>query len=163
MVFSNLALLLGPLQDPLLDGSLADEAVDCDLLGLAQPVSPVHGLLVHRGVPVAVVEDDLEERRQKSSYLNSEFQSDSLLTVKRLTVSAAVRLMPRPPALVLSRKTKMSVLQGGKEDGEGTRKQRTITIIYRCALKASRCSFRVEQRKKKKLLLHQEKRDASDL
>lgn len=60
MCVSDLALLLGPLQDPLLDGALTDEAVDRDLLGLAQPVGPVHGLLVHRGVPVAVVEDDLE-------------------------------------------------------------------------------------------------------
>lgn len=59
---SDLALLLGPLQDPLLDGALADEAVDRDLLGLAQPVGPVHGLLVHGGVPVAVVEDDLEQK-----------------------------------------------------------------------------------------------------
>lgn len=72
----NLALLLGPLQDPLLDGSLADEAVDCDLLGLAQPVSPVHGLLVHRGVPVAVVEDDLVETFQNSSQ-GSTFSLDS--------------------------------------------------------------------------------------
>lgn len=30
-------------------------------------MSPVHGLLVHRGVPVAVVEDDLVERRHKMS------------------------------------------------------------------------------------------------
>lgn len=58
---SDLAFLLGPLQDPLLDGPLTDEAIDGDLLGLTQPVSSVHGLLVHRGVPVAVVEDDLEE------------------------------------------------------------------------------------------------------
>lgn len=61
----DLALLLGPLQDPLLNGALADEAVDGDLLGLTQPVGPVHGLLVHRGVPVAVVEDDLEGKAQR--------------------------------------------------------------------------------------------------
>ena len=30
-----------------------------------------------------------------------------------LTVSAAVRLIPRPPALVLNRKAKISELQGG--------------------------------------------------
>lgn len=59
----DLALLLGALQDPLFNRSLADEAIDGDLLGLAQPVGPVHGLLVHRGVPVTVVEDDLEEER----------------------------------------------------------------------------------------------------
>lgn len=57
---SDLALLLGPLQDPLLDGTLTDEAIDSDLLGLTQPVSSVHGLLVHCGVPVAVIEDDLK-------------------------------------------------------------------------------------------------------
>ena len=54
-------LLLGPLQDPLLDGALADEAVDGHLLRLAQAVSSVHGLLVDRWVPVAVVEDDLKQ------------------------------------------------------------------------------------------------------
>ncbi len=58
---SDLALLLGPLQDPLLDGSLTDEAIDGDLLGLTQPVSSVHGLLVNCGVPVTVIENDLEE------------------------------------------------------------------------------------------------------
>lgn len=62
---SDLALLLGPLQDPLLDGTLTDKAVDSDLLGLTQPVSSVHGLLVYCGVPVTVVEDDLEEKQKK--------------------------------------------------------------------------------------------------
>lgn len=60
MNVSDLALLLGPLQDPLLDGTLTDEAIDGDLLGLTQPVSSVHGLLVHCGVPVAVIKDDLK-------------------------------------------------------------------------------------------------------
>ena len=60
---TDLALLLGALQDPLLDAALADEAVDGHLLGLAQPVGSVHGLLVHRGVPVAVVEDHLAGER----------------------------------------------------------------------------------------------------
>lgn len=47
-------------------------------------------------------------------------------------MSAAVRLMPSPPALVLSRKTKISVLQrpvwGGEEE-EGDRKK-SKDIIY---------------------------------
>lgn len=60
---SDLAFLLGPLQDPLLDGTLTDEAIHSDLLGLTQPVSSVHGLLVHCGVPVAVIEDNLEEKK----------------------------------------------------------------------------------------------------
>lgn len=59
---SDLAFLLGPLQDPLLDGTLTDEAIDSDLLGLTQPVSSVHGLLVHCGVPVTVVEDNLAKK-----------------------------------------------------------------------------------------------------
>lgn len=119
---SDLALLLGPLQDPLLDGALTDEAVDGDLFGLAQPVGPVHGLLVHRGVPVAVVKDDLEpktQRRQRAllmCWLSS--------FCRPLTVSAAVRLMPSPPALVLSRKTKMSVLERRKDGGVGSEKLR---------------------------------------
>lgn len=57
---TDLALLFGPLQDTLLDAPLADESIDGHLLGLTQPVGPVHGLLVYGGVPVAVVEDDLE-------------------------------------------------------------------------------------------------------
>ena len=56
--WSYLALLSSPLQDLLLDGTLTDQPVHGDLLGLAQSMSPVHGLLVHRWVPVAVVEDD---------------------------------------------------------------------------------------------------------
>lgn len=63
---SHLALLLGPLQDPLLDGTLTDKAIDSDLLGLTQPVSSVHGLLVHCGVPVTVIEDDLEGKQKRS-------------------------------------------------------------------------------------------------
>lgn len=69
---SDLAFLLGPLQDPLLDGTLTDEAIDGDLLGLTQPVSSVHGLLVHCGVPVTVIEYNLEENKQKKD-LNFSF------------------------------------------------------------------------------------------
>lgn len=65
---SDLALLLGPLQDPLLDGTLTDEAIDSDLLGLTQPVSSVHGLLVHCGVPVTVIEDDLWGSKKRSYF-----------------------------------------------------------------------------------------------
>jgi hypothetical protein len=51
-----LALLPRPLHDPLLDGSLADEPVDRDLLGLTESMRAVHGLLVHGRVPIRVVE-----------------------------------------------------------------------------------------------------------
>ena len=51
-----LALLPGPLQNPLLNGSLHHQPVDGDLFGLAEAVGPVHGLLVHCGVPVTVIE-----------------------------------------------------------------------------------------------------------
>lgn len=66
----DLALLLGPLQDSLLDGTLTDEAIDGDLLGLAQSVSPVHSLLVHCGVPVAVIKDNLETNKPNWSLLS---------------------------------------------------------------------------------------------
>lgn len=66
---SDLALLLGALQDPLFDGALTDEAINSDLLSLTQPVRAVHCLLVHRGVPVAVVEDNLEVRTGKFVFL----------------------------------------------------------------------------------------------
>lgn len=119
----DLTLLLGPLQDPLLDGALADEAVDGDLLGLTQPVGPVHGLLVHRGVPVAVVEDDLEGKAQRGQRAAADGDGPRRF-LPPLTVSAAVRLMPSPPARVLSRKTKMSVLQRREDGGRFTRVKR---------------------------------------
>lgn len=46
---------------------------------------------------------------------------------QRLTVSAAVRLMPSPPARVLSRKTKISVLWRAQREGGGTRSEYSIT------------------------------------
>lgn len=38
--------------------------------------------------------------------------------LERLTVSAAVRFIPRPPALVLRRNTKISVLQAEERERE---------------------------------------------
>ena len=55
-----LTLLLGALEDAFLYGPLTDESVDRHLLGLSQAMGAVHGLLVHRGVPVTVVEDHLK-------------------------------------------------------------------------------------------------------
>lgn len=40
--------------------------------------------------------------------------------LERLTVSAAVRFIPRPPALVLRRNTKISVLQAEERERGGT-------------------------------------------
>ena len=62
-----LALLLRSLQNTLLHRVSANESVHRDLLGLAQPMSPVHCLLVHGGIPVAVVEDNLG-RNKKNDY-----------------------------------------------------------------------------------------------
>lgn len=82
---SHLALLLGPLQDPLFDGTLADEAVHSDLLGLTQPVGPVHGLLVYRWVPVAVVEDNLQTKRGAgSACLRCDFRVRFLLSERNV-------------------------------------------------------------------------------
>jgi hypothetical protein len=52
------AFLVRLLYDVLLDGGLADEAVDVHLARLADAVAAVLRLRVHGGVPVAVVEDD---------------------------------------------------------------------------------------------------------
>lgn len=47
-----------PLDDLLLDGVLGDHAVDVDAVALPDAVGAVHGLQVHLGVPVRVVDDD---------------------------------------------------------------------------------------------------------
>lgn len=67
---SDLAFLLGTLQDPLLNGTLTDKTIHSDLLGLTQPVSSVHGLLVHCGVPVTVIEDNLKENQKETLFFN---------------------------------------------------------------------------------------------
>ena len=56
---THLTLLLRPLDDALLYGALTDEPIDRHLLGLSEAVGTVHSLLVHRRVPVTVVEDHL--------------------------------------------------------------------------------------------------------
>lgn len=65
-----LALLLGSLQNAFLNGALTDEPVHSHLLRLPQAVRPVHGLLVHCGVPVAVIENHL--RRQDRNTARTE-------------------------------------------------------------------------------------------
>lgn len=51
--------------------------------------------------------------------------------LERLTVSAAVRFIPRPPALVLRRNTKISVLQAEeRERGGGRVRKREKTILH---------------------------------
>ena len=54
----EMTLLIALAQDILLDGMLADEAVDVHLARLTDPMAPVLGLGVHRRVPIRVVEDD---------------------------------------------------------------------------------------------------------
>ena len=53
----ELTLLQGLLENVLFDGVYGDQAVDVNGLGLPDPVGPILGLLVHRWVPVGVVED----------------------------------------------------------------------------------------------------------
>lgn len=61
---THLAFFSGPLQNPLLDGSFANQSVDGHLFCLAQSMSPIHGLLIDSGIPVRVVEDNLMIMRQ---------------------------------------------------------------------------------------------------
>lgn len=58
-IHSHLTLLLGSLQDALLNGAFTYQSVHSDLLCLPQPVCPVHGLLVYCWVPVTVIENYL--------------------------------------------------------------------------------------------------------
>mmetsp|Transcript_34075 Transcript_34075/g.73803 ORF Transcript_34075/g.73803 Transcript_34075/m.73803 type:complete len:464 (-) Transcript_34075:575-1966(-) len=53
----QLELLVGLLDDLLLDGVLRAEAVDVDLLLLTDTMGPVHSLEIHLRVPVRVVQD----------------------------------------------------------------------------------------------------------
>ena len=78
--YSYLTLLLGALQDALLDGALADELVDGDLLGLAEPVRAVHRLLVDRRVPVAVVEYHLQTHATTAGVNASKFPNQTSST-----------------------------------------------------------------------------------
>ena len=56
-------LLRRTFENLLLDGVLRDEPEDDDLLGLADPMSSIHGLQIRLWVPVAVVQDDDVGRR----------------------------------------------------------------------------------------------------
>ena len=146
---SYLALLLGPLQDPLLNGTLHNQSVDRHLFSLSQTMGSVHclrtqktiltqqytarikctppneaiipnnHLLVNCWVPITVIEYHLYKQNK---LLSTTMVPDNkrllhLLEFRPLTVSAAVRLIPRPPALVLSRNTKMSDLAKIEEMG----------------------------------------------
>lgn len=57
--YAYLTLLLGSLQNALLDSTFTDEPIDSNLLCLPQAVGPVHGLLVYSRVPVTVIENHL--------------------------------------------------------------------------------------------------------
>ena len=74
-----LAFLPGPLQNPLLNGSLHHQPVDGDLFGLAEAVGPVHGLLVHCGVPVTVIEYNLHnvQEGQDSRHIHLGVQNNA--------------------------------------------------------------------------------------
>ena len=65
---SYLLLLLGALEDIVLDGARDEESVDGDVTALAEPVGPVHGLLVGHRVPVRVEEDHLKFQEKSEMY-----------------------------------------------------------------------------------------------
>lgn len=93
------------LQYPLLDGSLANQAINSDLFCLPKTVRSIHCLLINRRVPVGVVKNNLPKLKINCAVL----MSDRINAMPQ-TVSAAVKLMPNPPARVESKNTKMSVL-----------------------------------------------------
>jgi len=57
---SYLALFTCPLQNSLLNSSLTDETVNSHLFGLAQTMGSIHGLLIHSGIPIGIIENNLE-------------------------------------------------------------------------------------------------------
>ena len=76
-------------------------------------------LLIDCWIPITVIEDNLKKQQQQSQQTNNQTTTSttshgvfsSTVNLSYITVSAAVRLIPRPPARVLSRKTKISALQ----------------------------------------------------
>ena len=54
----NVLLLLGTLGDSFLDRALSCDSVNGNGLGLADPMRPICRLLVHRWVPILIIEDD---------------------------------------------------------------------------------------------------------
>lgn len=72
-----LTLLLGSLQNAFFNGALTDESVDSNLLCLPQAVGPVHGLLVHSGVPIAIIKNHLcrqDKNTAKTEALSGQHQ-----------------------------------------------------------------------------------------
>lgn len=59
---THLTLLPGSLQNSFLNCPLADQPVDSHLFRLTQPVCTVLCLLVHRGIPIRVVENNLKKK-----------------------------------------------------------------------------------------------------
>lgn len=66
--FSYLALFACPLQNSLLDGALANQSVDGHLFCLAQTMGSIHGLLVDSGIPIRIVEDNLQVLKIKDIF-----------------------------------------------------------------------------------------------
>jgi hypothetical protein len=97
-------ILLGSseLDNSLLDGATSNESIDGDLFRLTDSMCSVHSLGVVRGIPVVVI-------CQGVSYWP--YEDFSAEGSQKTTVSAAVKLIPRPPARVLRQKMKISGLQ----------------------------------------------------
>lgn len=53
------ALLDGLHQDVFLNRVLSDQSIDGDIAGLPYSVASVLGLLIHGGVPISIIEDDI--------------------------------------------------------------------------------------------------------
>jgi hypothetical protein len=86
-----------------------NKPVHRDLLGLAHTVRSIHRLRVVARVPIVVVCAAASARVRDATLCSL----PGLRNSQKMTVSAAVRLIPRPPALVDRQNTKMSGLQDG--------------------------------------------------
>lgn len=112
-----------------------NQPVHRDLLGLAHTMRSVHRLRVVARVPIVVVCAGASACVRDAT-LNSLPES---LDSQKITVSAAVRLIPRPPALVDRQKTKISGLHNGVswDQSQVTSQVRRDLLIVALTLSAS--------------------------
>lgn len=87
---------------------LRNQTVHRDLLGLSNTMSPIHRLSIVRGVPVVVI--CRSDKLHRTSNVSTKEKTGGDVNLQKITVSAAVRLIPSPPARVLRQNTKISGL-----------------------------------------------------
>lgn len=89
-----LTLLLGSLQNAFFNGAFTDEPVHSNLLCLPQAVGPVHGLLVHSGVPVTIIENHLHRQDKNTAKTEAPSEQNQEFWEQLRHSSVCISLMP---------------------------------------------------------------------